>query len=70
MTAIMAITSGDAPRRTFSAACEVAREAAAVGRSDRWIRTYLETFGYVNKTGTTGRWHPKRLAEALDGAHR
>jgi hypothetical protein len=69
VTAIMSIT-GDAPRRTFPAACEVAREAAAAGRSDRWIRTYLETYGYVNTAGTIGRWHPKRLAEALDGAHR
>ena len=70
VAAIMSITSGGDPKRTFAAACEVAREAAAAGRSDRWIRTYLETFGYVNKTGTAGRWHPKRLAEALDGAVR
>lgn len=69
VTAIMAITA-DAPGRTFAAACEVARVAAAAHRSDRWIRTYLETFGYVNAAGTVGRWHPKRLAEAFDGALR
>ncbi len=70
VTAIMSITSGEGPKRTFSAACAVARDAAAAGRSDRWIRTYLETFGYVNRVGTAGRWHPKRLAEALNGAVR
>jgi len=68
--AIMSITGSDGPTRNFTAASRVARDASAAGRSDRWIRTYLETFGYVNRAGTTGRWHPKRLAEALDGAVR
>lgn len=70
MTAVLSILAIDRPRRGFAAACEVARDASATGRSGRWIRTYLETFGYVNRAGTAGRWHPKRLAEALNGAVR
>jgi hypothetical protein len=70
ITALMSNIAVDRPTRGFAAACEVARDASARGRSGRWIRTYLETFGYVNRTGTAGRWHPARLAEALNGAVR
>jgi len=70
MTAVLSILAIDRPTRGFPAACEVARAASATGRSGRWIRTYLETFGYVNRAGTAGRWHPARLAEALNGAVR
>lgn len=70
MAHVLSMIAVDRPRREFSAAGEVARAASATGRSGRWIRTYLETFGYVNRAGTVGRWHPARLAEALNGAVR
>lgn len=70
VTAVMSNIAIDRPKRGFAAACEVARDASVAGRSGRWIRTYLETFGYVNRAGTAGCWHPARLAEALNGAVR
>jgi hypothetical protein len=70
MAHVLSVIAVDGPKRAFSAACAAAKAASAAGRSGRWMRTYLETFGYVNRAGTAGRWHAARLAEALNGAVR
>jgi hypothetical protein len=70
MYEVMARVTHQEPTRDFASACRVAVAARAQGRSNAWIRQYLETFGYRNAKGTAGRWQPARLDEAFVGAQR
>lgn len=67
---MMSIIDRTQSTRDFDAACRVAADLHANGRSGVQISKYLTAYGYENSRRVPGAWHYARLTEALTAGTR
>lgn len=67
---LMSLIDRTQSTRDFHAACRVAGDLQATGRSGVWIGKYLTAYGYENSRGVPGAWHYARRTEALTAGAR